>query len=154
MMMVRSNNYRLKGVVEDLEEALGFVEDSYNRMTNAKVEDINSFRRLFKADVVDVFKVLESYVAYALKSNGIVVSDLTVREAMEFSSKLGFISDSLLNTMCKHKIIRDKYSHHYGKSSIQDFIKFYTYSREELFSLLKKLQKEVNDSENINFKEN
>ncbi|MGL4774388.1 MAG: hypothetical protein ACRC2K_12545 [Clostridium sp.] len=56
-MMDRSNNYRLKGVVEDLEEALSFVEDSYNRMSNAKVEDINSFRRLFKADVVDVFKV-------------------------------------------------------------------------------------------------
>lgn len=153
-MMVRSNNYRLKGVVDDLEEALSFVEDSYNRMTTAKVEDINSFRRLFKADVVDVFKVLESYVAYALKSNGIVVSDLTVREAMEFSSKLGFISDSLFNTMCKHKIIRDKYSHHYGKPSIQDFIKFYTSSREELFLLLKKLQKEVNESENVNFKEN
>ena len=153
-MMVRTNNYRLKGVVEDLEEALGFVEDSYNRMTNAKVEDINSFRRLFKADVVDVFKVLESYVAYALKSNGIVVSDITVREAMEFSSKLGFISDSLFNTMYKHKIIRDKYSHHYGKPSIQDFIKFYTFSREELFSLLEKLKKEIKDVEDMGFKNN
>ena len=150
-MMVRSNNYRLKGVVDDLAEALGFAEDSYNRMNNAKVEDINSFRRLFKADVVDVFKVLESYVAYALKSNGIVVSDLTVKEAMEFSCKLGFISDSLFNTMYRHKIIRDKYSHHYGKPSIQDFIKFYDNSKEELSLLLKKLEKEVNDKEETLF---
>ncbi|MGL4774387.1 MAG: hypothetical protein ACRC2K_12540 [Clostridium sp.] len=72
---------------------------------------------------------------------------------MEFSCKLGFISDSLFNTMCKYKIIRDKYSHHYGKPSIQDFINFYNSSRDDLFLLLKKLQKEINDLENINFKE-
>lgn len=152
-MMVRSNNYRLRGVVDDLAEALGFAEDSYKRMNTAKPEDINSFKRLCKADVVDVFKVLESYVAYALKSNGVVVSDMTVREAMEFASKLGFISSSLFDIMYKHKLIRDKYSHHYGKPSVQDFIKFYESSKDELSLLLVKLQKEVSDdSDNIIFK--
>lgn len=112
-------------------------------MTTAKVEDINSFRKLFKADVVDVFKVLESYVAYALKSNGIVVSDLTIREAMEFSSKLGFISDSLFNTMCKHKIIRDKYSHYYGNLPYRILLSFTLLLEKSYFYYLKSYKRKL-----------
>lgn len=140
--MVILKNHRIESIIANYKECILAISQSYSRVNDTDLVMADIARRAFKADMIDLFKVIEDYLAFTLKSIGVTVNELTIREALDMSLRAGKIDNKFYDQTIKHKIIRDKYSHHYGKPTFKQFLKFYEESREAIEKQLYIIEKE------------
>lgn len=128
--MVYTQTY--KEYCSKFKECLNAIEQSYSMINNENVVISEISRRAFKADMIDMFKILEQYSSYVLKFYKVSVSDMTVGESLNRCAQFGKFDEELVKKTRRYKALRDKYSHHYGKPSLRTFIEFYKNSKEDL----------------------
>lgn len=126
-----------KTLCDNYGECLEKIEQSYSCIDsdNALLSEVG--RRAFKADMFDLFKILEEYSRYVLKYYKISVSDMTVGESLLRCVQLNKMDKELISKTKKYKALRDKYAHHYGKSSLRNFIEFYKNAKDDLYNQYK-----------------
>ena len=141
--MIMNRNDRLKSIINDYKECLGALEQSYRLLSSDNLEIVSVSQRAFKADITDLFKILESYVTYILKKNRISVQDLTIRQAIEMVANVKGIDKEFYDKALEHKVIRDKYSYVDGKSSLRNFIDFYKEAKEPIERQVKLIEDQL-----------
>lgn len=154
-MMMKINSIRFNTVINNFKECISNIEkdlNDYKNLDSEIIKKVPDIKRLIettlRADIIDVFKIIEDYVALSLKSYGVGISNKTLNQALDKCLEENLINYDFRVMMKKNKAIRDSYAHKYNYPTTEDLIKFYLENKEifkEHIKLMEKIKMENNE---------
>lgn len=154
-MMMKINSVRFNTVINNFKECIENIEKDltdYNNLDEEIIKRFPDIERLIetalRADIIDIFKIIEDYIALSLKVYGVGISNKTINEALDKCLEEKLINNEFRLMMRKNKSIRDSYSHKYNYPRTEDLINFYVSNKkifEEHLNLMVEVMKKSNN---------
>ncbi|MGL4950160.1 MAG: hypothetical protein ACRC5M_07230 [Anaeroplasmataceae bacterium] len=123
--MVRVNNDRLDSIVSDTLECYSELDYFITRRSYFIGKDSIIIDSAIREGVSNVFKCLESYIAFILKKSGIGISNKSFEICIQLCIDSNLIDIDFANYMKSHIKIRNFFSHRYKYPKTDLLLSFY-----------------------------
>lgn len=125
--LIKINSTRLEDIIENTSLCLNELKRDIGIFKT--IDETNKFYRItekaIRQDIADLFKNIEDYLAFTLKTVGVGISKKSLREALDSAKEKKLMSEEFAEFIKNSMKIRNYFSHRYNYPTTEYLIEFY-----------------------------